>query len=234
MSAYLHVLVLPDQYKFLRFHYKDITYELTVLPFSLSTAHENCESTRGTSSQARDYHIHVSRRLARCGPVRGGGSMSHVHDARSNDLPRVYRQRGKSCPTPTLLPIFLGAEIDLQKGIAGPSHKRVANLRQCVQLFLQRTSASALAWLRLLGLMASMVDLVGFCRLRMRPLQLHLLAFYRLKRDKLGHMIPIPCHIHPHLRWWLQEANAATGLSLVCGKEISNPFTSTYWRCGQW
>ena len=30
--------VLPDHYKFLRFRYKDITYEFTVLPFGLSTA----------------------------------------------------------------------------------------------------------------------------------------------------------------------------------------------------
>ena len=86
-------------------------------------------------------------------------------------------------------------------------------MRQCVQLFLQRTSASGLAWLRLLGFMASMVDLVGFCSLRMQPLQLHLLAFYRPKQDKLGHTISIPCHIHPHLQRWLQEANIATGLS---------------------
>ena len=38
MLIFLHLPVLPDHNKFLRFRYKDITYEFTVLPFGLSTA----------------------------------------------------------------------------------------------------------------------------------------------------------------------------------------------------
>ena len=51
-------------------------------------------------------------------------------------------------------------------------------LQQCVKLFKGTTSAPAGAWLRLMGLMASMVDLISWCRLRMQPIQLHLLSFF--------------------------------------------------------
>ena len=96
----------------------------------------------------------------------------------------------KSRPTPSQCPQFLGASLDLWAGLARPTEERAVNLRQCVSLFLAASSAPARAWLRLLGLMASMVDVVCWCRLRMRPIQLHLLSFYRPSRHDLYHLVP--------------------------------------------
>ncbi|XP_038064670.1 uncharacterized protein LOC119735051 [Patiria miniata] len=117
----------------------------------------------------------------------------------------------KSHPHPSQFPIFLGASLDLQKGLVRPTEERIVNLQQCVSLFLPTTMAPAQAWLRLLGLMASMVDVVNFCRLRMRPIQLHLLSFYRPSRHHIRHLVPTTPWLIPHLRWWLDNANLTEG-----------------------
>ena len=119
----------------------------------------------------------------------------------------------KSKPTPSQCPTFLGASLDLQAGLARPSRERLRNLKQCVSLFLATSGAPARAWLRLLGLMASMVDVPKFCRLRMRPIQLHLLSFYRPSRNTISHLVPTSAWLDPHLRWWLHDANLLGGLA---------------------
>ena len=40
-----------------------------------------------------------------------------------------------------------------------------------------------------------------------------LASFLSTKATLVGSHDPIPCHIHPRLRWWHQEANVASGLS---------------------
>ena len=79
----------------------------------------------------------------------------------------------KSCPCPTQFPVFLGASLNLHRGLACPTEECILNLHQCVSLFLPSSVAPARAWLKLLGLMASLVDIVDLCRLRMCPIQLH-------------------------------------------------------------
>ena len=76
-------------------------------------------------------------------------------------------------------PTYLGAVLDLNVGMASPTPKRIDNLIERATLLASSDTAPARAWLRLLGLMASLVDLVQFCRLQMRPFQLHLLSFFR-------------------------------------------------------
>ena len=117
----------------------------------------------------------------------------------------------KSHPLPSQSPDFLGASLDLQRGLARPTEGRMLNLQQCVSLFLSTAVAPARAWLRLLGLMASMVDIVRFCRLRMRPIQLHLLSFYQPSRHPITHPVPMTVWLRPHLRWWLDTDNTMGG-----------------------
>ena len=49
----------------------------------------------------------------------------------------------------------------------------------------RRQQASARVWLRFLGYLASLVDVLPDCRLHMRPLQIHLLRHYSPSRDLL-------------------------------------------------
>ena len=59
--------------------------------------------------------------------------------------------------------------------------------------------------------MTSMVDVIKFCRLRMRSIHLHLLSFYRPSRNTISHLVPTSTWLDPHLRWWLDDANLLGG-----------------------
>ena len=60
--------------------------------------------------------------------------------------------------------------------------------------------------------MASMVDLVPFCSLRMRPLQWHLLAFFRPISRQYNTLVPVTTAIIPHLQWRAQWQNLPQGV----------------------
>ena len=74
----------------------------------------------------------------------------------------------KSSLIPSQNPVFLGASLDMTSGRATPSIDRCTALEECVHLFLSSASLPARVWLRLLGFMTSLVDIVPWCRMHMR------------------------------------------------------------------
>ena len=183
-----------------------------IRPFHLSSrVHTSSEGGWGCTENARSDDIHVSRRLAHCGQVsRSHHGRTELHVAH-NQGPRFIINTEKSRPCPTQFPIFLGASLNLQKGLACPTEARILNLHQCVSLFLPSSVAPARAWLKLLGLMASLVDIVDFCRLRICPIQLHLLSHYQPRRHHIDYLVPTTPWLRPHLRWWLDPTNLIRG-----------------------
>ena len=146
-----------------------------------------------------------------CGaPLRAVHFTPGVHPDRAGDRGGAPETRCHDFHVPRRL-AGCGPISIFRGGLARPSEDRVSNLRQCVALFLLAVAASAWAWFRLLGLMASMVDLINFCRLRMRPIQLHLLSFYQPHRHRISHLVPTTPWLVPHLQWWLAEANLTQG-----------------------
>ncbi|XP_022102113.1 uncharacterized protein LOC110985413 [Acanthaster planci] len=90
----------------------------------------------------------------------------------------------KSALDPAQRLTYLGAILDLHRGIAGRTPERILNLQQCVIQFLRSEAPPALAWLRLPGPMAS--------RLRI------LVVFQRrfLGGYVPGGLLEIPFHLH--------------------------------------
>ena len=70
----------------------------------------------------------------------------------------------KSYLVPTQSPIYLGARLDLSKGRVMLSLARVNNMAACARILAEASVAPAVAWLKVLGLVASMVDLIPLCR----------------------------------------------------------------------
>ncbi|PIK43743.1 putative TBC1 domain family member 2A [Apostichopus japonicus] len=62
-----------------------------------------------------------------------------------------------------------------------------------------------------LGKMASFTDLLDLCRLRMRPLQRHLLKHYAPDRSSAATPIPLPTGLRPFLTWWAESDRIAAG-----------------------
>mgnify|MGYP003692492213 CR=1 FL=1 len=75
----------------------------------------------------------------------------------------------------------------------------------------QRTARDFLQWL---GIVASCIDLIPNARLYMRPIQLHLLSFWKPSFLDLEKIIPITQHLIQHLQWWLHSVNISRGRSL--------------------
>ena len=63
--------------------------------------------------------------------------------------------------------------------------------------------------------MASMVDVVRFCRLRMRSIQLHLFAHYRPVCHHINRMVPTTPWVISHLQWWAVVSNLTAGCACI-------------------
>ena len=214
-DAYLHIPINQDHQRWLRFHIKDQAYAFRCLPFGLSTAPR--VFTRVVKAvgaflrrQGVQIHFYLDDWLIT--------SQSLVMAHRHTDLVlRTLARLGfivnlkKSHLQPTQSPIFLGARLDLLLGRVYPSQERICNLIECARIFNQAEYAPAAAWLKLLGLMASMVELVPWCRFRMRPIQLHLLYHYRPNLHPLSKPVPLSHIVHQELDWWEMESNLLVG-----------------------
>ena len=91
------------------------------------------------------------------------------------------------------------------------SHDR-KDRENAIQILITRENS--VFQFHVLGLMISCIEIVPFARLHMRPIQLHLLSFWKpVSRDMLIR-IPITKHLIGHLKWWLLRANTLKGRSL--------------------
>ena len=67
-----------------------------------------------------------------------------------------------------------------------------ASVAAAARLPRSRRQAPAKTWLRFLGYLSSLVDVLPDCRLLMRPLRLFFLRNYRPGRDPLSRRVPLP------------------------------------------
>ena len=58
----------------------------------------------------------------------------------------------------------------------------------------------------LIGLLTATEKQVWLGRLHMRPIQWHLKRHWHVP-EVLDKVMPVPPSLHPHLEWWLDEAN---------------------------
>jgi hypothetical protein len=182
-DAYLHVPVHVSSQKWLRFAVEGKTYQFRVLPFGLATA-------------PRTF-TRLVKVVAECLRRRGRSIYVYLDDwllvAPSFQLLQSFIEEvlgmvsslgfivnlNKSSLEPSQFPQFLGARLDFETAMVRPSEERVAAVKACANLIMDRPAVTARVWMRLLGLMASLIGMVPFCRLQMREFQIHLLRHYR-------------------------------------------------------
>ncbi|XP_072037404.1 uncharacterized protein [Amphiura filiformis] len=166
----------------------------------------------GLSQTKGRQSVRVPRRLADIQSVAGRGSAPYKNGSRDRDEFGFCDKCEEIKLRPDTDPQFLGARLHLSEGLARPSPERSMNIIQCVKILSAESHAPATAWLRVLGLMASLVDLVPNCRMHMRPIQLHLLAFYRPSCHSVYRMVPMSELIRDKLKWWSTTANLNIGV----------------------
>ena len=104
-------------------------------------------------------------------------------------------------------------EVLLRQGYCHAYSREIVKLRRAV-IALLGEKVSARQYLQTLGLMASCIEIIPNARLQMRPIQLHLLYWWKPVSRDLEMIIPKSRHLREHLSWWLQEANIVKGRSL--------------------
>ena len=101
----------------------------------------------------------------------------------------------------------------MMDGLIFPTEERVLKVKEVIDNFSLRP-VTARYFLHLLCLMASCIELVPNARLHMRPIQLHLLSFWKPSKDSLEMEVPCTRHLLGHLKWWCLPANILKGQSL--------------------
>ena len=120
----------------------------------------------------------------------------------------------KSTFTPTQKIVYIGAMFHLDRGLVFPTQERVTKLLMTTQKIMNMKMQTAREFLQLLGIMASCIEIIPNARLYMRPLQIHLLSFWKPSSQKLDQKIPVTKQLKSHLKWWSNSANITKGRSL--------------------
>ena len=214
-DAYLHIPIDPDDRRFLAFHYRGVDYQFRTLPFGLSTAPRVfTRMTRPILAFLRRRGIKLYAYLDDWLVVAESERLvgDHTREVLSllQDLGWVVNVP-KSSLIPTQRITYLGASLDLRNGYAYPTPERLCSVTQLAGSILLEPFSTAREWMRLLGLMASLVDLLDLCRLRMRPLQGFLLSSYKPSLDPQSTPIELPEGLKPFLSWWTVPLNVAQG-----------------------
>ena len=211
-DAYLHIPIAPAFQRFLAFSYKGVLYKFTALPFGLSTSPRVFTRVAGAvvaelRRRGVTLFVYIDDWLIL------GNTESQCQNNVSETISLLHSlgwliNWEKSHPTPTQSLVYLGAMIDLTVGRVFPTAERLESLNDSIRAVESAASSPAKAWLRVLGLLASLVDVVPLCRLRMRPLQFHNLSFFRPAQRDL--QVPVP------LRRTSGPGSSSTGSTSYC------------------
>ena len=217
-DAYLHVPVFPPHRKFLRFCINNRHYQFRSMPFGLAIAPRiftKIVTTIGGYLRMKEIYIYMyldDWLIKSREPI---SLLSHLVTILHKliDLGLVVNLE-KSHLNPSQKITYLGARFNLQMGIVCPTEERYTNLCQTISTITQQAFVPARSFLRILGLMASCIDLVPLARLHMRPIQLYLLCHWSPRQDDISHLVQIKDSLKPHLAWWTQGSNIFRGAVL--------------------
>lgn len=218
-DAYLHIPIHQADQKFLAFRYRGTDYAYNALPFGLSTA------PRVFTRVTRSILAHLRRKGILLFAYLDdwlllGRSEEESREVTSTVL-ALLRELGwlinldKSALVPSQDVAYLGARLDLRSGQAFPTDKRFQDLKQTCQFVMSKRLLKARDWLKLLGLMASLVDVLPVCRLRMRPIQIHVLKHFKPSEHHLTTKVPCTQEVVRAIAWWTEESNVLQGRPFV-------------------
>ena len=215
-DAYLQVPMHPESRKFLRFVAFGKVYQFKVLCFGLSTAPQ--VFTRVMAPVSAFLHqagIRLRRYLDDW--LIQASSREQVLLALESVL-QLCEELGiivnweKSHLVPSQRMEYLGVLFDSVTFRASSAPKRVLKLLSIGEEFLSCERQPASAWLELLGVLASLIQLIPEGRLRMRSLQFCLNRSWDFSDQSL--LIRWNADSQVDLQWWLDQPLLESGISL--------------------
>ncbi|VDI03229.1 Hypothetical predicted protein [Mytilus galloprovincialis] len=217
-DAYLHVPIFPSHCQYLRFYLQNQAFQFKALCFGPTSAPRVfTKIVSVVAAYLRTKNIRLVVYLDDWLII--NQQKAHLCLDRAECLNLlvslgfiVNKEKSKLVPSQKL--IYLGALFDLEKGLIFPTQERIDKLNLAIQKIMKEIQVTALDFLHLLGIMTSCIELIPNARLYMRPIQLHLLSFWRPACQEFKIFVPVTQHLKSHLIWWLNSANTLKGRSL--------------------
>ena len=181
-DAYLHIPIHPKSKQYLRFAVDGIVYQYCALPFGIASAPRMFTKIVSVilshlRQRGIQVHAYLDDWLIR-GKCPNNLSVSQTLTVETIQRLGFIINWEKSNLAVTQKIIYLGAFINLKSGQIFPTEDRCQKLRGLILKFQNSDFQTVHNFLKLLGLMNSCIDLVPWARLHMRPVQIHLLAFW--------------------------------------------------------
>lgn len=216
-DAYMHIPIFPKHRKYLRFAFQGKCYQWKVMCFGPTVAPRVfTKIVSVVAAHLRTQNIRLAVYLD------DWLCLNQIHQHLLKDqyvCLNLLIKLGflvnleKSNLIPQQIITYIGAVFNLKLGLILPTEERFLKIQNAI-LDLVNGKNKAQNFLHLLGLMASCLELIPNARLFMRPIQLHLLSFWKPSSHSLDMIIPFTQHLQSHLRWWLNPANIFKGRSL--------------------
>ena len=226
-DAYLHIPIHKSHRKYLRFSIQGQVFQFRALPFGPSQS-PRC-FTKIISVVTAHFRMHNMRLASYLDDWLIVNAIKKMLLLDRERLLNLLQKLGflvnweKSSLVPSQNITFIGAVFQFQRSLVLPTQERIVKLHSAIHSLIEGHN-TAHDFLHLLGLMASCIELIPNARLYMRPIQLHLLHFWRPVTKDMQMIVPVTQHLKGHLKWWLDIANITQGRSLV---QWSDPITIT-------
>ena len=228
-DAYFHVPIRKSARKFLRFTSQGRVFQFKALPFGLTTAPLVFTKLLQTvvgylHSRGVDIHIYFDDSL-----------MLHLNrdtlvGSTRSVLSTLLRlgfipSREKSEVIPSQDFIFLGNRFLTDSGLVLPTRAKFQRAKELVLLLNSLGSIQVRWFLRLLGFLNSIADVVPLGRLHIRPLQMFLLSKWKPASLQWDAQIPLDPSVKASAMWWASEDNVLKGVSLLRVPPTSTLYT---------
>ncbi len=218
-DAYFHVPITSVDQKYLRFSWQGQCYQYRRLTFGLSSAPRTFTKVlqpiiawlRLRGVQMYDYLDDILVVGNSAQEVTTSVQMSIWALAKAGFILNI--KKSELVPSQDL--VFIGGHLRTSLGMVFLPKDRLIALQQCARLFLQvGVYRTAHQWLRLLGLMASTIQVVEYAHLHMHPIQWHLKERWTALHNGLNHPVMISRKVADAVLWWTREGNLLKGLPL--------------------
>lgn len=204
MEAYLHIMILPEHWKFLRFSHGEIHCQYRALPFGLASAPRIFTKVLAVlAAHLRSVPVRIQCYLDNILIQAASPRQTQL------DLPltvRTLHDHGfsinfeKSHLVPTTRLLHLGAVIDTKEGKVYLSLDHRESLVHLIKQILRERSVPIALLSRLLAEMTSCIDIVPWAQLHARTLQWLLLPHQRSRTSASIARIRVPPQVPLSLR----------------------------------
>lgn len=217
-DAYFQIPIWQGHWRFLRFGFEDRIFEFQVLPFGISLAPRTfTRCMDAVLAPMRQKGLRILNYLDDWLVCADSEEQCHHHVAL---LLKHIQGLGlklnsvKSRLQPSQITTFLGMVLDSNRETIVLTPERQQTFMACLHHFQPHSMVNWGLCLRLMGLMAAMVQVVPLALLYMRPVQRCLLSLGLCPQRAHRTPVVVSQGLHRALHWWRDLANISRGSTL--------------------